>query len=72
MKRAKTTIKLNDTHMDAVRRARLTYDDINGARATRYRDKAVAQAVAQIQRPSRQATENVRHRFTQRFLEAIK
>ena len=72
MKRANTTIKLNDTHMDAVRRARLTYDDINGAQATRYMDKAVTQAVAQIQRPSRQATENVRQRFTQRFLEAIK
>jgi hypothetical protein len=67
-----TRIKLNDTHMDAVRRARLTHDDTQGAMATRYMDKAVAQAVAQIQRPSRQATENVRQRFTQRFLEAIK
>jgi hypothetical protein len=68
----RTRIKLNDTHMDAVRRARLTHDDTQGAMATRYMDKAVAQAVAQIQRPSRQATENVRQRFTQRFLEAIK
>jgi len=72
MKRANTTIKLNDTHMDAVRRARLAHDDIEGARATRYMDKAVAQAVAQIQRPSRQAVETVRVMFTQRFLEAIK
>jgi hypothetical protein len=72
MKRAKTTIKLNDTHMDAVRRARLTHDDTQGAMATRYMDKAVAQAVAQIQRPSRQAVETVRVMFTQRFLEAIK
>jgi hypothetical protein len=40
--------------------------------ATRYMDKAVAQAVAQIQRPSRIATENVRQILTQRFLEAIK
>jgi hypothetical protein len=68
----RTRIKLNDTHMDAVRRARLTYDDTQGAMATRYMDKAVAQAVAQIQRPTRQATENVRQRFTQRFLEAIR
>jgi hypothetical protein len=68
----RTRIKLNDTHMDAVRRARLTHDDTQGAQATRYMDKAVAQAVAQIQRPSRQATENVRVMFTQRFLEAIK
>jgi hypothetical protein len=68
----RTRIKLNDTHMDAVRRARLTHDDTQGAMATRYMDKAVAQAVAQIQRPSRQATENVRIRFTQRFLEAIR
>jgi hypothetical protein len=58
--------------MDAVRRARLTHDDTQGAMATRYMDKAVAQAVAQIQRPSRQAVETVRVRFTQRFLEAIK
>jgi hypothetical protein len=68
----RTRIKLNDTHMDAVRRARLTHDDTQGAMATRYMDKAVAQAVAQIHRPSRQATENVRQRFTQRFLEVIK
>jgi hypothetical protein len=68
----RTRIKLNDTHMDAVRRARLTHDDTQGAMATRYMDKAVSQAVAQIQRPARQATENVRVRFTQRFLEAIK
>jgi hypothetical protein len=72
MKRANTTTKLNHSHLDAVRRARLTHDDINGARATRYMDKVLSQAVAQIQRPSRQATENVRQRFTQRFLEAIK
>jgi hypothetical protein len=35
-------------------------------------DRAVAQATAQIQRPSRIATENVRQTLTQRFLEAIK
>ena len=72
MKRAKTTTKLNHSHLDAVRRARLTHDDTQGAMATRYMDKAVAQAVAQIQRPSRQAVETVRVMFTQRFLEAIK
>jgi hypothetical protein len=68
----RTRIKLNDTHMDAVRRARLTHDDTQGAMATRYMDKAVAQAVAQIQRPSRIIAENVRQTLTQRFLEAIK
>jgi hypothetical protein len=68
----RTRIKLNDTHMDAVRRARLAHDDNRGAQATRYMDAIVKQAVAQIQRPSRQATENVRVMFTQRFLEAIK
>jgi hypothetical protein len=67
-----TRIKLNDTHMDAVRRARLAHDDTQGAMATRYMNKALSQAVAQIQRPSRQAVETVRVRFTQRFLEAIK
>ena len=72
MKRANTTTKLNHSHLDAVRRARLTYDDTQGAMATRYMDKAVTQAVAQIQRPSRIATENVRQILTQRFLEAIK
>ena len=72
MKRAKTTTKLNHSHLEAVRRARLTYDDTQGLISTRYMDKAVAQAVAQIQRPSRQAVETVRVRFTQRFLEAIK
>jgi len=72
MKRAKTTTKLNHSHLDAVRRARLTHDDTQGEMATRYMDKAVAQAVAQIQRPSRIATENVRQILTKRFLEAIK
>jgi hypothetical protein len=68
----RTRIKLNHSHLDAVRRARLTHDDTQGAMATRYMDKAVAQAVAQIQRPSRIATENVRQILTKRFLEAIK
>jgi hypothetical protein len=68
----RTRIKLNHSHLDAVRRARLTHDDTQGAMATRYMDKAVAQAVAQIRRPSRQAVETVRVMFTQRFLEAIR
>jgi hypothetical protein len=68
----RTRIKLNDTHMDAVRRARLTHDDTQGLISTRYMDRAITQAVAQIQRPSRIATENVRQTLTQRFLEAIK
>jgi hypothetical protein len=72
MKRANTTTKLNHSHLDAVRRARLTHDDTQGARATRYMDGIVKQATAQIQRPSRQATENVRQILTQRFLEAIR
>jgi hypothetical protein len=72
MKRANITTKLNRDHLEAVRRARLTHNDTQGAQATRYMDKAVAQAVAQIQRPSRQAVETVRVRFTQLFLEAIK
>jgi hypothetical protein len=72
MKRANTHTKIDHVHLEAVRRARLTHDDTQGAQATRYMDKAVAQAVAQIQRPSRQAVETVRIRFTQRFLEAIK
>jgi hypothetical protein len=72
MKRAKSTIKLNHAHLDTVRRARLAHDDTQGLISTRYMDKAISQAVAQIQRPSRQAVETVRIRFTQRFLEAIK
>jgi hypothetical protein len=72
MKRANTTTKLNHSHLEAVRRARMTYDDTQGLISTRYMDRAVTQAVAQIQRPSRIATENVRQTLTQRFLEAIK
>ena len=72
MKRANTHTKIDHVHLEAVRRARMTYDDTQGLISTRYMDKALSQAVAQIQRPSRQATENVRQSFTQRFLEAIK
>jgi hypothetical protein len=72
MKRANTTTKLNHSHLEAVRRARMTYDDTQGLISTRYMDRAIAQAVAQIERPSRIATENVRQTLTQRFLEAIK
>ena len=72
MKRAKSTTKLNHAHLDAVRLARLTHDDTQGLISTRYMDRAVAQATAQIQRPSRIITENVRQILTQRFLEAIK
>ena len=72
MKRANTTTKLNHSHLEAVRRARMTYDDTQGLISTRYMDRAITQAVAQIERPSRIATENVRQTLTQRFLEAIK
>jgi hypothetical protein len=72
MKRANTTTKLNHSHLEAVRRARMTYDDTQGLISTRYMDRALSQAVAQIQRPSRIATENVRQILTKRFLEAIK
>jgi hypothetical protein len=72
MKRANTTTKLNHVHLEAVRRAKMTYDDTQGLISTRYMDRALSQAVAQIQRPSRIATENVRQTLTQRFLEAIK
>jgi len=72
MKRANTHTKIDHVHLEAVRRARMTYDDTQGLISTRYMDKALSQAVAQIQRPSRQATENVRQSFTKRFLEAIK
>ena len=72
MKRANTTTKLNRDHLEAVRRARMTYDDTQGLISTRYMDRALSQAVAQIERPSRIATENVRQTLTQRFLEAIK
>jgi len=56
----------------AVRRAKLARHFAEGVEATRYLDRAVTQAIAQIQRPSRIATENVRQTLTQRFLEAIK
>jgi hypothetical protein len=72
MKRANTHTKIDHVHLEAVRRARMTYDDTQGLISTRYMDRAITQAVAQIQRPSRIATENVRQILTQRFLEAIK
>ena len=67
-----TFTKTDYSLLDAVRRAKLVRHDAEGVEATRYMDKALSQAVAQIQRPSRIATENVRQTLTQRFLEAIK
>jgi hypothetical protein len=62
-------VRITDNTRTPLQIARATHDDY---KATRYMDKALSQAVAQIQRPSRQATENVRQSFTKRFLEAIK
>jgi hypothetical protein len=67
-----TFTKTDYSLLDAVRRAKLARHDAEGVEATRYMDRAVTQAVAQIQRPSRIATENVRQILTQRFLEALK
>jgi hypothetical protein len=58
-------IRITDNTRTPLQIARGVHDDYE---ATRYMDKAVAQ----IQRPSRQAVETVRVRFTQRLLEAIK
>jgi hypothetical protein len=62
-------VRITDNTRTPLQIARATHDDY---KATRYMDKALSQAVAQIQRPSRIATENVRQTLTQRFLEAIK
>jgi hypothetical protein len=62
-------IRITDNTRTPLQIARGVHDDYE---ATRYMDKAVAQAVAQIQRPSRIATENVRQILTKRFLEAIR
>jgi hypothetical protein len=67
-----TFTKTDYVLLDAVRQAKLARYDAEGVEATRYMDRAVAQATAQIQRPSRIATENVRQSMTQRFLEVIK
>jgi hypothetical protein len=67
-----TFTKTDYSLLDAVRRVKLARHDAEGVEATRYMDRAVTQATAQIQRPSRIATENVRQTLTQRFLEAIK
>jgi hypothetical protein len=67
MKRAHT--RITDNTRTPLQIARGVHDDYE---ATRYMDRLVKQAVAQIQRPSRQAVETVRVRFTQRLLEAIK
>lgn len=62
-------IRITDNTRTPLQIARGVHDDYE---ATRYMDRAVAQATAQIQRPSRIITENVRQILTQRFLEAIK
>ena len=69
MKKPHTTTKQNHAHALRVRLARERFDD---ARTAQGMASAVSQAYAQIQRPSRDAVETVRIKFTQRFLEAIK
>jgi hypothetical protein len=69
MKRPIIIEQFNGIHAHTVLSFRKRLDDIE---ATRYMDGTISQAYAQIQRPARQATENVRIKLTQRFLEAIR
>ena len=72
MRHTNRTEKLNHDHYAKVIVARNRHNDIQDAKVVAYMDRAVAQAEAQIQSLSAQATDNVNRNFVKRFLEAVK
>ena len=65
------TEKMNRDHYAKVIVARNRYNDIEDAKVIAYMDRAVAQAEAQIQRPSREVAHKVNQTFMRRFMEAL-
>jgi len=62
---------MNHDHFAKVIVARNRFNDVEDAKVTRYMDRAVAQATAQINSLAKQATDNVNRNFAKRFLEAL-
>ena len=71
MRHTKQTIQFNHEHFAEVIVARHRHNDIQDAKVIAYMDRAVAQAEAQIQSLSAQATDNVNRNFVKRFMEAL-
>jgi F420-0:gamma-glutamyl ligase len=71
MRHTNRTEQMNHDHFAKVIVARNRHNDIEDAKVIAYMDRAVAQAEAQIQSLSKQATDKVNKTFKQRFLEAL-
>jgi F420-0:gamma-glutamyl ligase len=71
MRHTNRTEQMNHDHYAKVIVARNRHNDIEDAKVIAYMDRAVAQAEAQIQSLSKQATDKVNKTFKQRFLEAL-
>jgi len=65
------TEKMNHDHFAKVIVARNRFNDVEDAKVIQYMDRAVAQAEAQINRPSMDVANKVNKTFKQRFLEAL-
>lgn len=68
MRHTNRTEKLNHEHLTNVIIQRRKYKDVQEAQ---YTQKAVRQAMAQINRLSRDVTDNVNRNFVKRFVEAL-
>jgi hypothetical protein len=62
---------MNHDHFAKVIVARNRFNDVEDAKVIQYMDRAVAQAEAQINRPSMDVANKVNKTFKQRFLEAL-
>jgi F420-0:gamma-glutamyl ligase len=71
MRHTNRTEQMNHDHFAKVIVARNRHNDIEDAKVIAYMDRAVAQAEAQIQSLSKQATDKVNKTFKQRFMEAL-
>jgi hypothetical protein len=65
------TEKMNHDHFAKVIVARNRFNDVEDAKVIQYMDRAVAQADAQINRPSMDVANKVNKTFKQRFMEAL-
>jgi F420-0:gamma-glutamyl ligase len=71
MRHTNRTEQMNHDHYAKVIVARNRHNDIEDAKVIAYMDRAVAQAEAQIQSLSKQATDNVNRNFVKRFMEQL-
>jgi hypothetical protein len=62
---------MNHDHFAKVIVARNRHNDIEDAKVIAYMDRTIAQAEAQIQSLSKQATDNVNRNFVKRFMEQL-